>query len=94
MVDAGVLGAIFWGWVCIQVCKMLLRTYPRGMKLLPLAAYAAFELLWDIPFSPYGAQMRIITPFYIIIVMNYLSVSNANSTKVAIHLTPIKLKTA
>jgi hypothetical protein len=93
-VDAGVLGAIFWGWVCIQVCKMLLRTYPRGMKLLPLAAYAAFELLWDIPFSPYGAQMRIITPFYIMIVMNYLSVSLANTTKVAIHSTPIKLRTA
>jgi hypothetical protein len=93
-VNAGILGAIFWAWVCLQVCKMLLRTYPRGMKLLPLAAYVAFQLLWDIPFSPYGAQMRIITPFYIIIVMNYLSVSAVNPTKLAIRPAAIKLKTA
>ncbi len=81
-VDAGILGAIFWGWVWLLVCKTLLRTYPRGIKLLPLAAYAAFQLLWDIPFSPYGAQMRIISPFYIVIIMNYLSIAR-NPAQVA-----------
>jgi hypothetical protein len=81
-VSAGILGALFWGWIWLLACKMLLRTYPAGIKLLPLAAYAAFELLWDILFSPYGAQMRLITPFYIVIVMNYLSISQLNLAKV------------
>jgi hypothetical protein len=93
-VDAGVLGAIFWAWVWLLTCKALLRTYPQGMKLLPLAAYAAFQLLWDIPFSPYGAQMRIISPFYVVIVMNYLSVARPNPVKLVPNPAAIKLKTA
>jgi hypothetical protein len=59
-----------------------------------LAAYAAFELLWDLLFSPYGAQMRIITPFYVVIMMNYLSVARPNPVKVVPNPAAIKLKTA
>jgi hypothetical protein len=61
---------------------------------LPLAAYAAFQLLWDIPFSPYGAQMRIISPFYILILMNYLSVARTNPAKLEPNPAAMRLKTA
>ncbi|MDR3717140.1 MAG: hypothetical protein P4L51_30375 [Puia sp.] len=68
-VDAGILGVVFWGWVFVLTLKMLLRVYPPGIRLLPLASYAAFQLLWDLLFSPYGAYMRTITPYYIVLVM-------------------------
>jgi hypothetical protein len=93
-VAGGIGGAIFWAWVWLLTCKALLRTYPQGMKLLPLAAYAAFQLLWDIPFSPYGAQMRIISPFYILILMNYLSVARTNPAKLEPNPAAMRLKTA
>jgi hypothetical protein len=93
-VAGGIGGAIFWAWVWLLTCKALLRTYPQGMKLLPLAAYAAFQLLWDIPFSPYGAQMRIISPFYILILMNYLSVARTNPAKLEPNPGAMRLKTA
>ena len=79
-VYAGLLGGLFWGWTWLLVCKMLLRSYPSGIKLLPLASYVAFDLLWDILFSPYGAQARILIPFYIVIVINYLGIAQPRST--------------
>jgi hypothetical protein len=80
-VSAGILGALIWSWVWLLAGKMLLRTYPVGIKLFPLGSFAAIQLLWDIVFSPYGAQMRLITPFYVVIIINYLSIARPNSAK-------------
>jgi hypothetical protein len=67
-VDAGILGALFWAWAISLILRALIRVYPRSVLLLPLMSYAAFSMLWDIPFSPYGATARIIFPYFIIIV--------------------------
>jgi hypothetical protein len=80
-VSAGIVGGLLWGWIWLLAAKTLLRTYPPGIKLLPLASYAAFQLLWDILFSPYGAQMRLITPFYVVIIMNYLGIARPGFAK-------------
>jgi hypothetical protein len=80
-VNAGILGGLIWAWVWLLACKMLLRVYPSGVKLLPLAAYAAFDLLWEILFSPYGLQARVITPFYAIIIMSFLGIAQSYSVK-------------
>jgi O-antigen ligase len=74
-VDAGILGALFWGWVLFMTVKSLARVHPSTVALLPLASFAAFQLLWDLLFSGYGAEMRIITPYFIVVVMSCLSVT-------------------
>lgn len=57
-VEAGILGCLFWAtlaWLCLGT---LLKRAPRLDKVLPIASFALTSLLWDIPFSPFGAQAR------------------------------------
>jgi hypothetical protein len=72
-VDAGVLGGIFWIWVFGFVVKSIIRLYATTSPLLPYATFVAFSLLWDIPYSPYGAQQRIISPFFIVALMTCMA---------------------
>jgi len=65
-VSAGIVGALFWAWVLIRILRALMCLYPRSVVLLPLMTFAAFSMLWDIVFSPYGATARIIVPYYIV----------------------------
>ncbi len=46
-VNAGILGAIFWSGVFVLVARALMRVYPSGVPMLPFAAFAGFETLWD-----------------------------------------------
>ena len=81
-VDAGILGACFWALVLVLTVKSLARVYPSSFAMLPLASYAAFFLLWDILFSPYGAQMRIISPYYIVLLMTWMSMPTQDAARV------------
>jgi len=71
-VEAGILGAVFWAWVLslpIRGMAMLIRTKE---VLTPLFAFFGFLLIWDIFFSPFGAESRFITPYYIIVMMSLI----------------------
>jgi hypothetical protein len=68
-VDAGILGAVFWAWVFFLDAKTLFRVYSPTTVLLPVMSYMGFELLWDVLFSPYGAEARIVFPFYLVTLM-------------------------
>ena len=70
-VDAGILGAVFWGWVWVQTVRILMQVHPPSVVLLPLLSFAAFSLLWDLLFSPYGAEMRIISPYFVVMLLAY-----------------------
>ncbi len=74
-VNAGILGAIFWAWVFVLIAKALLRIYPATVPLLPFAAYAGFQMLWDILYSPYASDARIITPYFIVLLMTCMSMA-------------------
>jgi len=74
-VDAGILGAIFWGWVLVLTVRVLARVYPPTVVLLPIMSFIAFALLWDILFSPYGARARIIAPYYIVMLATCMSMA-------------------
>lgn len=74
-VDAGILGALFWGWAWFMTAKRLARVHLLSVALLPLASFSAFQLLWDLLFSGYGAEMRVFTPYYIVTVLSCLSVT-------------------
>ncbi len=71
-VDAGILGALFWGAAGYLVVKRLARVHPPAVSLLPVISFLAISLLWDIMFSPYGSEIRIIAPFYLVAVMSCL----------------------
>jgi hypothetical protein len=78
---AGVLGAVFWAWVWSLALRTLIRAYPRTLYLLPLVAFGAFELLWDIVYSPYGTYSRISAPYYVVIFMSCLEIVPRKAAK-------------
>lgn len=71
-VEAGLLGAVFWAWVLSLPIRVLLRPNSVMNRLTPLMAFFAFLLIWDIFFSPYGAERRFMTPYYAVIMMTCL----------------------
>lgn len=68
-VEAGIMGALFWIWVITLIFRALSHSFSNLNSLTPLIAFAGFLLLWDVLFSPYGADRRFVTPFLIIIMM-------------------------
>lgn len=71
-VEAGIVGAVFWVWVLslpIRGMVMLIRT---NEMLTPLFAFYSFLLIWHILFSPFGAELRFMIPYYIIVMMSFL----------------------
>ena len=83
-VEAGVLGAVFWGWVFIVTAKVLTRVYPDTVDLLPAMAFLAFLLLWNIPFSPYGTQERILFPYTLITMMTCMAMVPAKAARAVV----------
>ena len=71
-VEAGVLGAAFWLWVLWLAGRALLNGRFGSTHLAPLVTFAGLMLLWDVLFSPFGAERRFITPFYIALLMSVL----------------------
>jgi O-antigen ligase len=74
-VDAGILGAVFWMWIFAQATRVLTRVYPATAELVPEAAFLTFLLMWDILFSPYGAESRYAVPYSIVLIMSSLGMS-------------------
>jgi hypothetical protein len=71
-VDGGFLGALFWAAV-IALCVITLGAI-RGSPTFyaPLGALLATLLLWDILFSPFGADRRVTVPFAIVVLVSTL----------------------
>jgi hypothetical protein len=68
-VEAGVLGVPIWVWTLFLAAGVLARLYGRDGRLVPLIAFAAFALIWNVLFSPYGSFERLIAPYYILILV-------------------------
>ena len=68
-VQAGIMGMAFWSWVLILVCRVLLHIRHVHEPFLPMVAFIGFLILWDIAFSPFGAERRFLTPFYLVVFM-------------------------
>lgn len=58
-VEAGIMGAVFWVYVLLLTGRALFASYGSNSFLLPLILFEALKFLWDIPFSPFGAQARL-----------------------------------
>jgi hypothetical protein len=68
-VEAGVFGAVFWLLVLAFVVNSLLALYTRRTPLSPLIAFLGCLLLWNVFFSPYGADQRILTMFSVAVLL-------------------------
>lgn len=66
---AGIVGALFWAWVFVFTARAFMRIYPPTVALLPLFSLVALSLLWEVLFSPYGEDVRIVFPYYMVVVM-------------------------
>ena len=68
-VESGIIGAVFWIWILTLVARALVVLYRGDERLTPILVILAFQLLWDIPFSPFGAERRFTTTFFVIAMM-------------------------
>jgi hypothetical protein len=56
---AGLLGALFWGWILFFAGKVFFKVNTTPNELYPLIIYFGFASAWDILFSPFGSLMRL-----------------------------------
>ena len=68
-VEAGILGAVFWLWVLLLTFRVLSSLYRVREPLGPLIAFVGFVILWDVVFSPFGAERRVTVPFNVVLMM-------------------------
>ena len=68
-VEAGIAGAIFWAWVLILCAGALYRVHFLPATAHATIVFSAFTLLWDVMFSPFGADQRFIRAFQIALML-------------------------
>lgn len=68
-VSAGLLGAVFWLWIMIFCAKLLIILCKIKDPLTPLVVFLGFNMLWNILFSPFGAETRPYTAYYLVLLM-------------------------
>lgn len=83
-VEAGFMGFIFWV-IVFRVClkSVLLNTKFGMIKIYPFIAYCLLTFLWDLPFSPFGLERRLMNPYFIIIAIITIGIVT-NREKVSI----------
>jgi hypothetical protein len=69
-VEAGILGAVFWMWVFVLALRSLAVSFRYSDRLIPLIVFIAFFLIWDVFFSPYGAERRFVTTYYVVVLIS------------------------
>lgn len=79
-VEGGILGGIFWCYIIYLIYKMLTIHYIFNIEPDQWLIFCTILLLWDILFSPFGAEQRIIAAYQIsFMIQSY--VYNLKNTK-------------
>jgi hypothetical protein len=68
-VNSGLLGAVFWFWVIVFCGKILLVLYKSREPLTPVIVFVGINLIWNVLFSPFGAETRLYTAYYLVLIM-------------------------
>jgi hypothetical protein len=77
-VEAGVLGAAFWVWAGWVAVRGLWAAITRPTPLTGFIVFVGLSLLWDILFSPFGLERRVITPAWLVLMMIVATESDDN----------------
>ncbi len=64
---AGLMGGLFWSVILAVAVWLLAHLYSYRMNMSPLLVFSTMLLLWDIAFSPYGLNERLIAPYAIVL---------------------------
>jgi hypothetical protein len=65
-VEAGVLGAVFWLFTIALALIALVRLSHLADHRIPLVAFIAASFLWNVLFSPFGAEQRLMAAYSIL----------------------------
>jgi hypothetical protein len=68
-VEAGILGPLLWLWALLLALSVLPRVHHLADGRVVLVAFLGTSFLWDVLFSPFGAQQRLIMPFYLVVLL-------------------------
>jgi hypothetical protein len=68
-VEAGLLGAVFWFLVLALTVTTLIGSFKERPPLSPVLAFLSVLLAWNIFFSPYGADQRIVAMFTVAVLL-------------------------
>ncbi len=82
-VESGVIGAIFWGWVLCFTGIVLIRATGRE-PLFPFFAFIGMLLIWNVLFSPYGADGRFTATYFVYAMILFSLHSQAQKTRAAL----------
>ncbi len=79
-VEAGLAGAIFWFFALMLTLRGLTVCYQTNAAYTPLVSFIAFNLLWNIPFSPFGAEGRLFSAYDLSLMIVTLSMTRYLAT--------------
>jgi hypothetical protein len=80
-VYSGIFGAIFWLYILFQSFKIIfIKTRLIG-EFTPIINFSSILMIWNILFSPFGAETRVYTSFTLVIILYFIS---KNTAKVGI----------
>lgn len=77
-VEAGVGGALFWIGILCLIAGALRHLYASDDPLRPYLVFLMFLFIWDILFSPFGAQRRLTNGFLMVAVLFALNACAMN----------------
>ncbi|MGI9508979.1 MAG: hypothetical protein ACR2QJ_06490 [Geminicoccaceae bacterium] len=77
-VEAGIGGALFWIGILGLIIAALRRLYASDDPLRPYIVFLMFLFIWDILFSPFGAQRRLTNGFLMVVVLFALKATAMN----------------
>jgi hypothetical protein len=63
-VESGLVGAVFWFWVLWLTASALMRASGQE-PLIPFFAFIGMFLVWNVLFSPYGADARFTATYFV-----------------------------
>jgi hypothetical protein len=80
-VEAGFVGALFWFWELMLTARALIATQGANSALALLIAFVVFNLLWNLAFSPFGAEARFYTAYDLSLMMFALTLPRSSMAK-------------
>lgn len=74
-VEAGILGAAFWLWAGWVTIRGLQAAIIQPTPWTGFIVFIGLSLLWDILFSPFGLERRVVTPAWIVLMISIVESS-------------------
>jgi hypothetical protein len=82
-VESGIVGAVFWAWVLWLTVSALIHASGRE-PLFPFFAFIGMSLVWNVLFSPYGADGRFTATYFVYAMILFSLHSQAQKTYTAL----------